>query len=225
MLVGKRKYFEDEPNETKNPTFALRRRITQDRNLETLCQARKRLTQQNLAIIQEKYPQIQQTDILRLLEDFDNNVEMVFEILGQKASIPQKFEIGDADFDNYKKALKEELLKRLQQSQNIQSAYQVIQLCFDAFEQKLGEKFQSNTQRLEDENKLLKQAFLKQHKRLEKIRVEAENKEKQNQNLIKSLTEENKQQQQINNNLTILLIQAQQNNTVSTINNINNDIY
>ncbi|CAK68637.1 unnamed protein product (macronuclear) [Paramecium tetraurelia] len=225
MLVGKRKCFEDEPSETRNPTFALRRRITQERNLETLCQARKRITLQNLAIIQEKYPQIQQSDILRLLEDFDNNVEIVFEILGQKASIPQKFEIGDADFDNYKKALKEELLKRLQQSQNIQSAQQVIQLCFDAFEQKLGEKYQSNTQRLEDENKLLKQAFLKQHKRIEKIRVEAENKEKQNQNLIKSLTEENKQQQQINNNLTILLIQAQQNNTVSTLNNINNDIY
>jgi hypothetical protein len=51
MLVGKRKYFEDETNEvllyviqSMNPTFALRRRITQDKNLESLSQARKRLT-------------------------------------------------------------------------------------------------------------------------------------------------------------------------------------
>ncbi|CAD8171952.1 unnamed protein product [Paramecium pentaurelia] len=215
MLVGKRRQFEDESIEIKNPTYALRRRITQDKNLETLCQARKRLTLQNLAIIQEKYPQIQQSDILRLLEDFDNNIEMVCEILCQKTDVPQKLEIFDTDFDNYKNNLKEEMLKRLQQSQNNQLAQQVIQLFFDVFEQKLGEKYQQNIQRLDSENILLKQAFLKQHKRLEKIRVEGENKEKQNQNVIKQLDEENKQQQQINNNLTILLIQAQQNNTVN----------
>ncbi|CAD8201698.1 unnamed protein product [Paramecium pentaurelia] len=224
MLVGKRKYFEDEPNESLNPTFALRRRINQDRNLETLSQARRRLTQQNLAIIQEKYPQIQQSEINRLLEDFDNNVEMVFEILGQKMATPQKIDIDNTDFDNYKICLKEELLKRLQQSQNIQTAQQNIQLCFDAFEQKLGEKFQQNTQKLLDENKLLKQAFLKQNKRLEKVRVDAENKDKQQQNLIKDLTEECKQQKLINNNLTILLIQAQQNVSINN-NNLDHDIY
>ncbi|CAK61166.1 unnamed protein product (macronuclear) [Paramecium tetraurelia] len=224
MLVGKRKYFEDEPNESLNPTFALRRRINQDRNIETLSQARRRLTQQNLAIIQEKYPQIQQSEITRLLEDFDNNIEMVFEILGQKMATPQKIDIDNADFDNYKICLKEELLKRLQQSQNIQTAQQNIQLCFEAFEQKLGEKFQQNTQKLLDENKLLKQAFLKQNKRLEKVRVDAENKEKQHQNYIKDLTEECKQQKLINNNLTILLIQAQQNVSINN-NNMDHDIY
>ncbi|CAD8110043.1 unnamed protein product [Paramecium primaurelia] len=224
MLVGKRKYFEDEPNESLNPTFALRRRINQDRNIETLSQARRRLTQQNLAIIQEKYPQIQQSEINRLLEDFDNNVEMVFEILGQKMATPQKIDIDNTDFDNYKICLKEELLKRLQQSQNIQTAQQNIQLCFDAFEQKLGEKFQQNTQKLLDENKLLKQAFLKQNKRLEKVRVDAENKDKQQSNLIKDLTEECKQQKLINNNLTILLIQAQQNVSINN-NNLDHDIY
>ncbi|CAD8122033.1 unnamed protein product [Paramecium sonneborni] len=223
MLVGKRKYFENEPNESMNPTFALRRRINQDRNLETLSQARRRLTQQNLAIIQEKYPQIQQSEITRLLEDFDNNLEMVIEILGQKMAIPQKIDIDNADFDNYKICLKEELLKRLYQSQNISIAQQVIQLCFDDFEQKLGEKFQSNTQKLLDENKLLKQAFLKQNKRLEKVRIDIENKEKQNQNLINELAEECKQQKLINNNLTILLIQAQQ--SVSINSNMNHDIY
>ncbi|CAD8204184.1 unnamed protein product [Paramecium octaurelia] len=224
MLVGKRKYFEDEPNESLNPTFALRRRINQDRNIETLSQARRRLTQQNLAIIQEKYPQIQQSEITRLLEDFDNNIEMVFEILGQKMATPQKIDIDNADFDNFKICLKEELLKRLQQSQNIQTAQQNIQLCFEAFEQKLGEKFQQNTQKLLDENKLLKQAFLKQNKRLEKVRVDAENKEKQHSNYIKDLTEECKQQKLINNNLTILLIQAQQNVSINN-NNMDHDIY
>lgn len=50
--------------------------------------------------IQKEYPRADTAEILRMLEDFDNNAEMVLELLGSKN--PPKVDLNEPSIVKYK---------------------------------------------------------------------------------------------------------------------------